>query len=61
MLEWIKQFFFDIDGTLLDTSSFAEVARKAAIDVMIENGLPSNKEETYNLLKEIISKKRLKL
>ncbi len=24
---------------------------------MIENGLPSNKEETYNLLKEIISKK----
>ncbi|MBF4469261.1 MAG: TIGR02253 family HAD-type hydrolase [Methanobrevibacter arboriphilus] len=52
-----KAIFFDIDGTLLDTSSFAEVARKAAIDVMIENGLPSNKEETYNLLKEIISKK----
>ncbi|MEA4957462.1 Pyrimidine 5'-nucleotidase YjjG [bioreactor metagenome] len=52
-----KAIFFDIDGTLLDTSSFAKVARRAAIDIMIENGLPSNKEETYSLLKDIISDK----
>lgn len=52
-----KAIFFDIDGTLLDTSSFAEVARKSAIDIMIENGLPSTKEEAYDLLKEIIAEK----
>lgn len=32
--------FFDIDGTLLDTSDFAETARKAAIGLMVDNGLP---------------------
>jgi putative hydrolase of the HAD superfamily len=52
-----KAIFFDIDGTLLDTSSFAEVARRAAIDIMIENGLPSHKEEAYNLLIDIIAEK----
>ncbi|RBQ22726.1 putative HAD-hydrolase [Candidatus Methanobinarius endosymbioticus] len=52
-----KAIFFDIDGTLLDTSSFVEVARKSAIDIMIENGLPSTKDETYSLLKEIIAEK----
>ena len=52
-----KAIFFDIDGTLLDTPNFAELARKAAIDVMIENGLPSNKNEAYDLLKEIIAEK----
>lgn len=52
-----KAIFFDIDGTLLDTSSFAEIARKAAIDVMIENGLPSTQNEAYELLKEIIAEK----
>lgn len=52
-----KAIFFDIDGTLLDTPSFAELARKAAIDVMIENGLPSTKNEAYELLKEIIVEK----
>jgi len=52
-----KAIFFDIDGTLLDTSSFAEVARRAAIDIMIENGLPSTRENAYNLLIEIIFEK----
>jgi len=52
-----KAIFFDIDGTLLDTSNFAEIARRAAIDVMIENGLPSTQNESYELLKEIISEK----
>ena len=52
-----KAIFFDIDGTLLDTSNFAEIARRAAIDVMIENGLPSTQDESYELLKEIIADK----
>jgi len=50
-----KVLLFDIDGTLLDTSSFAEIARRGAIDVMIEHGLPSTQNETYKLLKEIIA------
>ena len=46
-----------IDDTLLDTSSFAETARKAAIEMMVENGLPLEKDEAYELLKEIIAQK----
>lgn len=49
--------FFDIDDTLLDTSSFAELARRAAIATMIENGLPLKKNEAYDLLKEIVREK----
>jgi putative hydrolase of the HAD superfamily len=52
-----KAIFFDIDGTLLDTTNFAEIARRGAIDVMIEYGLPSTQNETYKLLKEIIAEK----
>lgn len=52
-----KAIFFDIDGTLLDTSSFAEVVRRSAIDIMIENGLPSTKENAYDLLEEVIAEK----
>ena len=33
-----KIAFFDVDGTLLDTSAFAETARKAAIGLMVDNG-----------------------
>lgn len=49
--------FFDIDDTLLDTSKFAETARKAAIELMVDNGLPLKKDEAYNVLKEIIKEK----
>jgi len=52
-----KAVFFDIDDTLLDTSSFAALAREAAINTMVENGLPLKNDEAYNLLKEIISQK----
>ena len=52
-----KVIFFDIDGTLLDTSSFAELARRAAIKAMIEKGLPSTQNEAYSSLKDIIDKK----
>ena len=52
-----KVVFFDIDDTLLDTSSFAVMARKAAINLMVDNGLPLEKDEAYDLLKEIIAEK----
>ena len=49
--------FFDVDDTLLDTSTFAETARKAAIELMVDNGLPLDKDEAYYLLKDIIKEK----
>jgi len=52
-----KAVFFDIDDTLLDTSSFATLARQAAINTMIENGLPLKRDEAYEILKEIIELK----
>lgn len=52
-----KSVFFDIDDTLLDTSSFARTARKAALNMMIDAGLPLSSEEAYRQLREIIKEK----
>ncbi len=49
--------FFDVDDTLLDTSTFAQTARKAAIELMVDNGLPLDKDEAYGVLKTIIRNK----
>ncbi|MDR3291902.1 MAG: TIGR02253 family HAD-type hydrolase [Methanobrevibacter sp.] len=52
-----KAVFFDIDDTILDTSTFAKSARKSAIRMMVDNGLPISFDEAYSLLKEIIGQK----
>ena len=52
-----KAVFFDIDDTLLDTSSFADLARHAAIESMCNNGLPLEPDEAYDLLKDSIKEK----
>lgn len=52
-----KAIFFDVDDTLVNTSGFAKVARKAAIDAMIDAGLPLDHDEAYDLLKKIIKDK----
>ena len=49
--------FFDVDDTLLDTSAFAQTARRAAIELMVDNGLPLDKDEAYGVLKTIIREK----
>jgi putative hydrolase of the HAD superfamily len=52
-----KAVFFDIDDTMYDTSGFAKRARKAALNAMIDAGLPLSPDEAYDLLREIIKEK----
>jgi len=50
----IKAVFFDIDDTLYDTSMFAERARRAAVEAMIDMGLEADADALYHELMEVI-------
>ena len=50
----IKGILLDIDDVLYDASLQAEMARLNAIRAMIEAGLPSDVENAYRVLKEIV-------
>ncbi|MEC8934659.1 MAG: haloacid dehalogenase, partial [Planctomycetota bacterium] len=50
----LRAIFFDIDDTLYSTSEFAELARSAAIDSMIDAGLALDREAIREELDEVI-------
>ena len=50
----IKCLFFGLDDTLYDASLQMEAARLNAIKAMIEAGLPSDIENSFNALKSIV-------
>lgn len=50
----IKAVLFDIDDTLCATTAFAQRARKAAVQAMVEAGLPVEEEIVYRELQEVL-------
>ncbi len=54
MVKKIRYVFFDLDDTLFPTSVFAELARKNAINAMIQQGLKSDPDTAYRELLAII-------
>lgn len=51
----LDAIFFDIDDTLFSTSVFADKARRAAVDAMIEHGLRADRETCLKELDEVIA------
>ena len=51
----LDAIFFDIDDTLFSTSVFADKARRAAIDAMIQLGLRADRETCLRELDEVIT------
>ncbi len=52
----IRAVFFDIDDTLFPSTRFAELARRNAINAMVEAGLDADPELVYKKLLAIIKK-----
>lgn len=50
----LEAIFFDLDDTLFSTSQFAEKARRASVQAMIDNGLRMDHEELLGELKEVV-------
>lgn len=50
----LKAIFFDIDGTLFSTRQFAERARRASVQAMIETGLKMDAEDLLQELGEVV-------
>ena len=54
MKQPLDAIFFDIDDTLFSTSVFADKARRAAIDAMVQAGLRADRNEAMRELEEVI-------
>lgn len=52
----IKAVLFDIDNTLFPSNEFAELARRNAINLMIEAGLDADTEKAHEKLQLVIKK-----
>jgi len=50
----LDAIFFDIDDTLFSTSVFADKARRAAVDAMVQAGLRADRAEAMRELEEVI-------
>lgn len=50
----VRAIFFDIDDTLYSTSAFGELARRSAVEAMIEVGVKMDPEALYQELQEVI-------
>ena len=50
----LDAIFFDIDDTMFSTSVFADKARRAAIDAMVQTGLRADRTEAMRELEEVI-------
>ncbi|MFY9344503.1 MAG: HAD-IA family hydrolase [Planctomycetota bacterium] len=55
MTKTLDAIFFDIDDTLFSTSVFADKARRAAIDAMIQAGLSADRTAAMRELDEVIA------
>jgi putative hydrolase of the HAD superfamily len=53
----IKAVFFDLDDTLYDSTRLARMARIAALEGMINEGLPVSRHEGWKLLNVIVREK----
>jgi putative hydrolase of the HAD superfamily len=52
----IKAILFDIDDTLFPSNEFGELARRSAINLMIEAGLNVDEEKAYEKLQLIVKR-----
>jgi putative hydrolase of the HAD superfamily len=52
----LKAILFDIDNTLFPSTDFAELARRNAINAMVEAGLNVDSEKAYRTLRRIINR-----
>ena len=53
----IKGILFDLDDTLYNSSEFVEIARREAVNSMIDAGLNIEFEEAMDILNKIIKDK----
>lgn len=53
----IKAIFFDLDDTLYDSTRLARMARLAALEGMINEGLPVSRHDGWKLLNRIVREK----